>query len=409
MKQELTDRFLRSLKAPESGRIEVSDTKRKGLRFRLYARINVKAEPRAVWMYEKRVKGGAKRKHTLGQWPSVGLKEARETALEIEAEASKGIDRVAIAEAERLELEASKASMSSIKDVLDTYVELHLSQIRTGDERERQLVAALSPHFEKPINDLTKKDLQAVIDDKLKAGRFVYANRIRAALKHFTNWAFQRSYLSVDVGASLPKQTKEKARDRVLSTDDVQTIWEASFVMTGVWGSILRLLLLTGQRRGEILNLRWDEIDFSKRQIVKSGEVTKNGKPHITHLSEPALKELNALVQADSPLVFTTTGTTSISGISRMKKRLDVHLGSSVEAWRLHDIRTALATALAESGEPENVVDRILNHSASGSAPSAVARVYNQAEQLPQRAKALDKWAEIVTGEKAKVVQIHGQ
>ena len=60
-------------------------------------------------------------------------------------------------------------------------------------------------------------------------------------------------------------------------------------------------------------------------------------------------------------------------------------LGEDFPPWRFHDIRTGFATALAEAGEPETIVDRILNHVASGSAPSAVARVYNQAEQLPQR------------------------
>ena len=63
---------------------------------------------------------------------------------------------------------------------------------------------------------------------------------------------------------------------------------------------------------------------------------------------------------------------------------------------------------MAEAGVTESVADRILNHSASGSAPSAVARVYNKAEMLPQRAAALDRWAEMVTGEAGKVVQIHG-
>ena len=87
MKHELTDRYLRSLNPPDEGRIEVSDTKRKGLRFRLYAPVNANADPRAVWMYEKRVRSGMKRKHTLGNWPAVGLREAREIALEIEAEA----------------------------------------------------------------------------------------------------------------------------------------------------------------------------------------------------------------------------------------------------------------------------------------------------------------------------------
>ena len=94
---------------------------------------------------------------------------------------------------------------------------------------------------------------------------------------------------------------------------------------------------------------------------------------------------------------------------AKMKAKLDLLLGSDFIPWNIHDIRTAMATALAESGIPENIVDRILNHSASGSAPSAVARVYNQAEQLPYRARALDRWAEMVTGKVGDVVELWGQ
>ncbi|MEP3638909.1 MAG: Arm DNA-binding domain-containing protein, partial [Paracoccaceae bacterium] len=103
MKKELSDRFLKSLKAPESGRLEVSDTKRPGLRFRL------SASGKATWMFEKRVKGGQKRKHTFGSWPfPVGLSEARAMALEIEAEAAKGIDRVLIAKEAKLAEEVAR-------------------------------------------------------------------------------------------------------------------------------------------------------------------------------------------------------------------------------------------------------------------------------------------------------------
>jgi integrase len=82
--------------------------------------------------------------------------------------------------------------------------------------------------------------------------------------------------------------------------------------------------------------------------------------------------------------VFTTTGTSPVSGLSKLKTRLDNQPGPEFEHWRFHDLRSAFATAMAEAGEPETIVDRVLNHAASGSAPSAVARVYNQSAQLPR-------------------------
>lgn len=394
MRVELNDRYLRSLVPPDTGRIEVSDTKRRGLRLRLYARKDAASTPRAVWMYEKRVRGGPKRKHTLGTWPAVSLSEARSVALEIEAEASQGIDRVALQQEE-----ANNPAQKTVAQVLDTYDKLHLSQLRTQAERKRQLEQSFASHMEKPISELSRGDLQEAIDDKVRAGRKAYANRIRSALLAFSRWAWTRGYIEADIGSGIPKAMVERPRERVPSVSEVRQIWQASFELGKLWGPVIRLILLTGQRRGEILELRWSEVDFEKAVMIKPGSKTKNKKPHTTHLSPPAFNELKQLYEGvgESDLVFSTTGKTAASGIGKAKRRLDVILGDDFEPWRLHDVRTGFASALAEAGESEAVVDRILNHAASGSAPSAVARVYNQAELLPQRAKALDLWASILT------------
>ena len=403
MKRELTDTFLRSLTPPETGRIEVSDTKRPGLRFRL------SETGRAVWMYEKRVKGGPKRKHTLGiHSRKFGLKEARAVSLELEAEAARGIDRIAEAEARRLKDEAAGAKVLTVQKAVVTYFDLHLSGLRTGAERLRQIETALADHLSKKITSLDRSILQEAVDAKAREGRLVYANRIRSALMAFTRWCWKRGYIPDDVGASIGRTTRETARERVLSLQEVRAIWEASFEMGDLWGPFFRLLLLTAQRRSEILKLRKSEVEFDKSRIVKPGSVTKNGKAHTTHLSAPAFLEVQARCDRvpedqETDLLFTTTGTTPVSGISKAKDRLDKLLGDDFEPWRLHDIRTAFATAMAEAGIAEAVADRVLNHSASGSAPSAVARVYNQAELLPQRAAALDRWAELVTLEVAKI------
>jgi integrase len=405
MKKKLTNRFLESLTPPEAGRLEVSDTERKGLRFRL------SSTGKAVWMYEKRVKGGPKRKHTLGQWPKpVGLSEARKMALEIEAEAAQGIDRIANAEAERREKKRLQASTLTVSQVLGIYDNLHLSNLRTRDERLRQLRQSLADHLESPITDLTRSDIQKAVDDKAAAGRKAYANRIRAALSAFSNWIWVRGYVSENVANGVAKATTEHARERVLSIDETRSIWNATFQMGSVWGPVFRLLLLTCQRRGEILGLRWEEIEFENARMIKPGSQTKNKKPHITHLASPALKELRALSKEgkDKGFVFTTTGETPVSGIGKAKARLDKLLPDGFEQWRIHDIRTGFATGMADAGESESVVDRILNHSATASAPTLVGRVYNQAQLLDQRAVALDKWAELVTQESAEVIAIGG-
>jgi integrase len=399
MKRELNDRYLKSLKPAPDRRLEVSDTKRVGLRFRL------SPVGKATWMYEKRVKGGMKRKHTLGAWPEpISLSTARAMALEIEAEAAKGVDRVALSKARKIASDAEKSQTLSVKQVLEIYDKLHLSNLRRGKERKRQIEQSLSSKLEDPMGALSKADLQKPIDEKASEGKGVFANRIRAALMAFTRWATDRDYLKVDVGARLNKPLKEVNRERSPTIAEVRAIWKATFSMGDLWGPSLRLMILTLQRRQEVLGLEWPEVDLVSARIVKPGSKTKNGKEYITHLSAPALQELKSLKEKVTKshltapeLVFTTTGTTPISGVSKAKLRLDKALGDSVAPWRLHDLRSSFATTMVESGVAEAIADRVLNHSAVGSAPSAVARIYNQAEMLPQRANALDQWAHLVT------------
>ncbi len=148
---------------------------------------------------------------------------------------------------------------------------------------------------------------------------------------------------------------------------------------------------------------------------------TKNREPHIVHLADAALKELEAIREYQglqnliTSFVFTTNGKTPSSGVSKAKKMLDVGIvkiraergnKEKMEAWVLHDLRRAQATALAEAGFPETVVDRIQNHVAVGSRPSAVASVYTLAKLLPERARALDYWARLVRGRSGEVIQL---
>lgn len=388
MKRKFTDRFLASIKAPDTGRVTYSDTIRAGLHLRV-------GSTKRSWMYEKRVHGGTKRKHSLGTWPVISLADARSVSLKIQAEAERGVDRVAVAANAQREAERKFAAEKTVRDVLVRYEQLKLSVLRTGAERARELHKALSEVLDQPISKLSRAALQDAIDTKAEAGRLVYANRIRAYLRAFTKWAYGREYLQEDVGQRIDAATKEAPRDRVLSLDEVRAIYQASFELGPIWGPIVRLLILTGQRRSEIAKLQWSAVELDGSRLVIAGSETKNGKPHITHLAPAALQEIEA-IKKQSAFVFSTTGNTPVSGLSKAKRRLDLMLGEEVQPWRLHDLRRAMATYLASAGVAEGVVDRIQNHSASSSAPSTVARVYQQSDLLPQRKEALTRWADMV-------------
>lgn len=393
MKKQISDALLRSIKAPEAGRVEISDTVRPGLRLRVIS------SGRRSWIYEKRIKGGPKRTHTLGTYPELSIKDARAQALELELEAARGFDRIVEAEKEAARQEQVEMSATSIQKVLETFDLLHLSNLRTGAAVRQALYREFKPYLDHDIATLNRKTLQGIIDARAATGSKVQANRVKAYLSKFSKFAWQRGYLENHVGVGLEKACKEVSRDRILSISEVHEIWDASFKLSATAGAVLRMLILTAQRANEIARLSWDEVNIDQAYIELKGGRTKNGKAHITHLSGPALKEVEARRGLkDSPYLFVARGKKPFNGFGTLRRQMEKHLRPDFEHWTFHDLRTAFATEMASRGELETVVDRILNHAASGSAPSAVARVYNRSQYLPERKRILDDWAAIVTG-----------
>ena len=417
VKKKMTDRFIRSIVPDPTQRIEISDTERVGLRFRMSTKGN------ASWLYQKKIKNGARRGYKLGSFPAMSLAEARSAALEMQIQAEHGVDLVQAAKDTKGLLEAEELARRSVENILDLYISSYVEQeLKAGqsrDERKRQLTTYLAPFNSTYISDLSRADLQMMIDAKQAEGKIVMANRIRAALRAFTGWAHKRGHIAHDIGILLQSAGKEKSRERTPSLDQVKTIWTASFKMgSPLWGAFFRICILTGQRsRKDILEMRWSWIDFARKNYEIPNP--KNGRPHVVHLSAPAISELLELqrLQADnqSPFVFTTTGRRAASGVSKAKLKLDNHIREiwgkaghqvSFESWVLHDLRRSQATALAEAGFDEGVVDRIQNHVATGSRASAVAAVYNKAQKLTERAVALDAWANMVTGENNNILKL---
>ena len=201
--------------------------------------------------------------------------------------------------------------------------------------------------MKKRMDDLSRGDIQRIVDAKLADGKVTMANRLRAAICAFAHWAYARGHSVQDAGAAVQKAGKETSRRRTPSIEGVCDIWAASFEMGELWGPFLRLAILTCQRnREEVLGMKWAWIVWEKIG------------------SEP------------------------------------------IAPWVLHDLRRSMATCLAEAGFDEAVTDRMLNHKATASRPSVVSSVYNKATKLPERARAYNAWADMVTGRWAQVINM---
>ena len=164
-------------------------------------------------------------------------------------------------------------------------------------------------------------------------------------------------------------------------------------------------MLLIGQRRNEVAGMTRGELSDDRATWNIPGSRTKNGRAHTVPLS-PLVRELIASVKAkpDSPFIFTTTGTTPVSGWSRMKDRLDAAMLAAareeghavIQPWTLHDLRRTFVTGMVELHVPPHVVELVVNHISGTRA--GVAGTYNRSELLPERKAALERWATHVAG-----------
>jgi integrase len=169
-------------------------------------------------------------------------------------------------------------------------------------------------------------------------GKPYRTNRALAQIKKLFAWALDRGYIEVHPIVGLKPPAREIARDRVLTDTEIQALWKATEEFGFPFGPAIQLFLVTAQRRGEVTSIRWSQIDWQRGTWTIPAEVAKNGRAHEVPLPSLALEILSSLPRfVGSDLVFTTTGTTPISGFGRVKERLDELVG--VSDWRFHDLR----------------------------------------------------------------------
>jgi len=197
-----------------------------------------------------------------------------------------------------------------------------------------------------------------------------------------------RAILEISPAKGLAAQTRETARDRMLDDDELARIIRAAREIDSPYGGIVELLALTGQRREEVAQLTWDELDLTSQAWTLPGSRTKNGKAHIVHLSKGAIAVLMRMPKLGK-FVFSASGSKPFQSFSAAKRELDKLSG--VYAWRLHDLRRTCVSGMARLGVAPHVADKILNH--QGGTISGVAAVYQRHEFLAERKEAFERWA----------------
>jgi integrase len=337
--------------------------------------------------------GSKQRRIALGSVSAVDFGETRKTAEKLYARVKLGEDPAG----DKAENKAK--AHKTFEAVADDYLSYQKENIRERSyaDVERHLRKHASTLHRLNIEKISRADIATCIAAVRKNSGAVTGNRVRATLSAFFGWAIGEGLSDVNpvIGTN---RTEEKARERVLSPAELRIIWRA--LPADHFGSIMKLLMLTGQRAGEIAGLRRPEIHGNS--IVLPGERTKNHRPHIVPLSDPALEIINAQpnrVGSDGKprdLIF-GMGEGPFSGWSNSKEALDAaikeELGEALPHWTPHDLRRSFATHAAEKlGIQPHIIEAILNHVSGHRA--GVAGIYNRAMYEPEKCSALGRWAE---------------
>jgi integrase len=388
-KRAITDLFLSRIRPPKTGRIGYGDTHQPGLILR------VSASGAMSWCVLYRV-DGRRIRETIGSAYKIPVAEARLRAAASLAAARGGRNPV-----KERRAAATRAAANTVAAATERWFEICERDLRPKTvSGYRQLFQhdVLPRWADRPLASITKGDVLELIHGKAMTrararpgtsnGATVQANRLLARLRTFFAWCVSQDLMTANPTIGVIKPAKEKPRDRILGDDELRAFWVATgnVPVGGVaWGAMFRLLLLTGQRRGEVAGMQWSELDLDNRVWQIPGARTKNEKPHTVHLSELAMQAL-ADVPHRGPFVFSGTRRTPASGFSNAKARLDKAMGA--KGWVIHDLRRTATTCMARLGIAPHVADKVLNHTAGTIA--GVARVYNRFEYLEERKAALE-------------------
>ena len=395
--QSITLRTIQSVIPDPHRDIYVWDPRLKGFGLR----ITPKGAQSFVFQY--RVDGGPARRKTIGPvgspWtPATARKEAERLLVQV----YQGIDPV---EAKR-EAKRKKETLN-FRTYSERFVELYLKPNWRGTWGSAQCTInnVFIPRWgNRPVHEITRADIVKVLDEY--SDRPARRKEIHSLLRKFFNWATDRQDIDVSQLAGMKAPKAVPSRRRVLIDEEIVALWRATENSGWPWGPFVRMLILTMQRRQEVAEMDWSEIDLNARRWTLPADRAKNDQEHVIPLTKLALAELQLLGPKRKGLVFTTTGTTPVSGF--FKGRLVLHKDMiaylkakqieeggdpdkvEVPNWRLHDIRRTGATHLQSLRVPVEVTESVLNHISGTRA--GVAGIYNRYKYDDEKRTALDAW-----------------
>jgi integrase len=413
---KLTERKIESLSVRGSGKDRLAfDDAQRGLA------VRVTAGGGRTYLCQYTLHGH-KWRVPLGSCSAMSLAKAREAAAVIMGDVAKGknpaAERKDAAAAERAKRARDRLTF---RVLIDEWNRLHLVGKRPGYAAEavRAIHCAFADALDDAAEDLDRAAVVRALDmltrRRARKNQDDLGRRIGTAMTGRTAaygraafaWAVKRGMVQTNPFANLPIAKSITRRERVLSDEEIGAIWDAASNSPTPYGTIVRLLILTGQRRGEVAGIRWGEISADLETWTIPGHRTKNGVVHVVPLSKPARHLLTTSVPELRPkdaLALPGAVGTEFAGWSKCKIALDrgitearAKAAASSDAiaplapWSLHDLRRTVATGLQRLGVRLEVTEAVLNH-VSGSR-GGIAGVYQRHDWAQEKRAALDAWA----------------
>lgn len=339
-------------------------------------------------------RAGRIRRYTIGAYgESLTPDQARGIAVQVKGKLAAGIDPVSereaiLAEATKAAQEKRRKHTNSVEAIAAAFIERHAKpRLRSWREYERMLQDYVLPDWgSRPITEIRRSDVTALLDMVEERRSAALADHVLAVIRKMFNWHAARDerFLTPLVRGMARTSITARARDRILNDDEIRALWRTLDQTPYPFGPFVKLLLLTAQRRDEVAQMRWGEIEGDLWVIPR--ERYKNGRANAVPLSKPVQQILSTLPRTGE-YVFTTTGRTPISGFSKAKAAIDT--ASGVTGWRLHDLRRTARSMMSRTGISSDIAERVLGHTIPG-----VAGVYDRHNYVAEKRLACQRLAD---------------
>jgi integrase len=399
MKYKLTDPYIRGFETDK--RLEIFDTIKSGLALR------VSPSGYKSFFFRYRYKG-KNRRFTIGNYPSVSLRKAREKADELRVEVQKGGDPQG--ELQKKKKEAIPKTISELAEIFEKeYVNKKLkpSTQKTYMSRVRKIVSAFGDFT---LDELSRSEVKFYLK-RLAEKQSYNANRVQAIFSKMYSFAVEEEFTSNHPLRNLSKFGDEEVREVNYYADDIRQIWNIIEEANEPSRSLYKVLLMTGQRLGETSRMKWEDIDTVNALWIIPRDETKGGRTHVVPLTRMVSEVLEKLhvITGDKTYVFSSPNLDD-SYFNSVGTLVDkIREEKNLEDFRTHDLRRIVATNMQRLSIDFMHIGKVLNHKGMAREYTVTSR-YIDYDYLEEKKAALQRWhtelQRIIEGETAAVFKI---